>query len=94
MWKERNRIVFDNEEFSVHRLKYSFVCSLWSWTRLYIDVSSYFALFCLLAPIVYFLYALGCFPNFLFLINILSTVFIHQKKKNLVNFGFLIEAYK
>ena len=30
MWKERNRITFDNEEFSVHRLKYAFVCSLWS----------------------------------------------------------------
>ena len=37
VWKERNRIAFDNEEFSVHRLKYSFVCSLWSWTKLYMD---------------------------------------------------------
>ena len=37
VWKKRNRIAFDNEEFSVHRLKYFFVCSLWSWTKLYID---------------------------------------------------------
>ena len=38
VWKEKNRIAFDNEEFSVHRLKNSFVCSFWSWTKLYIDV--------------------------------------------------------
>ena len=37
MWKERNKIVIDNEEFSIHRLKYSFVCNLWSWIKLYID---------------------------------------------------------
>ena len=43
--------------------------------------SSCFTLFCLLAPIIYFLYALGCFPGFHFLINILFTVFIHQKNK-------------
>ena len=36
--ERKKRIMFDNEEFSVHRLKYSFVCSLWSWTKLYIDV--------------------------------------------------------
>ena len=29
---------------------------------------------------VYFLYALGC-PRFLFLINIFSSVFTHQKKR-------------
>ena len=33
VWKERNRIAFDNEEFSIHRLKNSFVCYLWSWTK-------------------------------------------------------------
>ena len=32
------------------------------------------------ALIVYFLYALGC-PRFLFLINIFSSVFTHQKKR-------------
>ena len=38
VWKERNVITFDKEEFLVHRLKHCFVCSLWSWTKLYIDV--------------------------------------------------------
>ncbi|KAJ9707156.1 hypothetical protein PVL29_002241 [Vitis rotundifolia] len=33
VWKERNRIVFDNEELSIHRLKNSFVCNLWLWTK-------------------------------------------------------------
>ena len=32
VWKERNRIAFDNEELSIHRLKNSFVCNLWLWT--------------------------------------------------------------
>ena len=29
VWKERNKIAFDNEELSIHRLKNSFVCNLW-----------------------------------------------------------------
>ena len=33
VWKERNRIAFDNEELSMHRLKNSFVCNLWLWTK-------------------------------------------------------------
>ncbi|RVW51258.1 hypothetical protein CK203_075425 [Vitis vinifera] len=33
VWKERNRIAFDNEELSIHRLKNSFVCNLWLWTK-------------------------------------------------------------
>ena len=33
VWKERNRIAFENEEPSVHRLKKSFVCNLWFWTK-------------------------------------------------------------
>ena len=37
MWKERNMITFDNEELSIYRMKNSFVCSFWSWTKLYID---------------------------------------------------------
>ena len=27
VWKERNRIAFENEEFLIQRLKYSFVCN-------------------------------------------------------------------
>ena len=42
---------------------------------------SCFALFSLLAPVVYFLYALGCHLGFLFLINIFSSMFTHKKKK-------------
>ena len=37
IWKERNRIAFENEEFFIRRLKYSFVCNFWSWTKLCID---------------------------------------------------------
>ena len=33
VWKERNRIAFDNEELSIHRLKNSFVCNLWLRTK-------------------------------------------------------------
>ena len=34
VWKERNKIAFDNEELSIHRLKNSFVCNIWSWTMI------------------------------------------------------------
>lgn len=34
--KERNRLAFDNEEFSIQRLKNSFVCTLQSWKNMYI----------------------------------------------------------
>ena len=27
-------LVFENEDFSIQRLKYSFVCNLWSWSKL------------------------------------------------------------
>ena len=33
IWKERNRIAFENEELSIHRLKNSFVCNLWFWIK-------------------------------------------------------------
>ena len=33
VWCERNRVVFDNETFSIYRLKNSFICSLWSWAN-------------------------------------------------------------
>ena len=37
VWKKRNRIAFDNEEFSIHRLKNSFICNLWLWTKLIVN---------------------------------------------------------
>ena len=30
-------IAFDNEGFSIQRMKVFFVCNLWSWTKLFID---------------------------------------------------------
>ena len=33
IWKEINRIAFENEELSIHRLKNYFVCNLWLWTK-------------------------------------------------------------
>ncbi|KAJ9705268.1 hypothetical protein PVL29_003364 [Vitis rotundifolia] len=38
IWKERNRITFENEEFLVQKLKISFICNYWSWAKLFIDV--------------------------------------------------------
>ena len=40
IWKERNRLAFGNEELSLQRLKYSFVCNLWSWVRVSLVESS------------------------------------------------------
>ena len=37
VWKERNRIAFDNEELSIQRMKNYFVCNFFSWTNLFID---------------------------------------------------------
>ena len=39
VWKEKNLIAFDNEELSIQRLKNSFVCNLWSWSRVFVDMS-------------------------------------------------------
>ena len=36
VWRERNRMVFDNKKISVHRMKISFFFffnNLWSWTN-------------------------------------------------------------
>ena len=30
VWKEINRIAFENEELSIQRMKYSFICNFWS----------------------------------------------------------------
>ena len=34
IWKERNRVVFENESFSISRLKQSFITSLVAWAGL------------------------------------------------------------
>ena len=36
LWKERNRVTFEDEAPSAHRMKSTFLCTLWSWTKLYI----------------------------------------------------------
>ena len=41
IWKERNLLAFGNKEFSLQRLKYSFVCNLWSWVRVSIVLSHF-----------------------------------------------------
>ena len=40
IWKERNRRSFENVEFSIQSLKLLFLCSLLSWTNLFIEYSS------------------------------------------------------
>ena len=37
VWKEINRIAFENEELSIHRMKNYFVCNFWFWTKSIID---------------------------------------------------------
>ena len=34
LWKERNKVAFEDEAPSVHRLKSTFLCTLWSWAKL------------------------------------------------------------
>ena len=35
LWKERNRVAFENEAPSAHRMKSVFLFILWSWAKLY-----------------------------------------------------------
>ena len=51
VWKEKNRIAFGNEDISIHRMKYSFVCNPWSWSKYCIDVG--------LLPLINFFDRLG-----------------------------------
>ena len=37
VWKTRNRLAFKDNELSIQRLKYSFILSLWSKAKLFID---------------------------------------------------------
>ena len=59
VWKERNRIAFDNEELSIHRLRNSFVCNLWMWTKLVVNEGP--------LPLFSFLYWLGASWGLVFL---------------------------
>ena len=38
IWKERNKIAFVNEDFSIQMMKNSFVCNIWSWSKSCLDV--------------------------------------------------------
>ena len=35
LWRERNRMAFENEAPSVHKMKSNFLSILWSWANLY-----------------------------------------------------------
>ena len=37
VWNERNKIAFKDDELSFQRLKNSFVCILWSWTKMFVE---------------------------------------------------------
>ena len=39
VWEEINLLAFGNEELSLQRLKYSFVCNIWSWVRMSVVLS-------------------------------------------------------
>ena len=41
IWKERNRIVFGNEDLSIQKMKNSFVCNLWFWAKSCLDVGPF-----------------------------------------------------
>ena len=40
VWKERNRLAFRGGVLDIQKLKNSFVCTLWSWARVYIEEES------------------------------------------------------
>ena len=33
VWRERNRVAFENEDLSIQMMKISFVSNLWSWSK-------------------------------------------------------------
>ena len=35
IWRERNRVVFEDVNISINRMKSTFLCNLWSWVNLY-----------------------------------------------------------
>ena len=40
LWRERNRVVFDNEVFNAQRIKSNFLRNLWNWANLYSVVNT------------------------------------------------------
>ena len=40
IWKEKNKIAFENGDFSTQRLKNSFLCIVCSWSKVFIDEGS------------------------------------------------------
>ena len=40
VWKERNKLAFKGGVLNIQKLKNSFVCTLWSWARVYIGEES------------------------------------------------------
>ena len=39
MSKERNLLTFDNEGLPIQILKNSFICNLWSWSKVFVDMN-------------------------------------------------------
>ena len=35
VWQDRNRVAFEDVAPSTHRMKVTFLCTLWSWANLY-----------------------------------------------------------
>ena len=40
VWKERNRLAFRGGVLDIQKLKKNFVCTLWSWAKVYIGEES------------------------------------------------------
>ena len=40
VWKERNKLAFRGDSLAIQTLKNSYVCSLWSWVRVYMGEES------------------------------------------------------
>ena len=42
IWRERNRVTFEDTTPSAHRMKVTFLCTLWSWANFYsVDNTDY-----------------------------------------------------
>ena len=35
MWRERNKLVFEDVNISINRMESTLLCNLWSWVNLY-----------------------------------------------------------